>query len=323
MKALRHREQGVALIVVILMISIIVVIALQMNRASRSEVYDAANLRDRVRLFYVAKSGFSLGQVLLRENQNSFDALNEVWATADKVVVQTDSLFGARGELRLVIEDESGKIPINKLVNGNDFNLDVRNILIRLLSQPEFGLNQNRAQEIVEAIKDWIDTDDNVTGEGAESSYYSSLAKPYTAKNGPLDCIDELLMIKGISQELYDGSAGRAGLKDLVTLYGDGRININTAPKLVLRSLSQDMTVEAVEKLDNYRKTNGEDLSIPTWYQKIVTGIAIDTRLITTRSDYFRVSSVGVSGDMRITVTGILMRDHNTKKMKLLSWKAE
>ena len=312
-----------ALIVVILMISIIVVIALQMNRTSRSEVYDAANLRDRVRLFYVAKSGFSLGQVLLREDRNSFDGLNEDWATTNKIVLPTDSLFSARGELRLVIEDESGKIPLNKLVNGNDINMDVRDMLIRLLGQPEFGLDKNRAQEIVEAIKDWIDTDDIVTGGGAESSYYSSLPKLYAAKNGPLDCIDELLMIKGISQGLYNGSTGRPGLKDLVTLHGGGRININTAPKLVLRSLSQDMTVEAVEKLDKHRKTSGEDLASPTWYQKVIAGIAIDTQLITTRSDYFRVSSVGASGDMRVTVTGAVIRDHNTKKTKLLSWKAE
>ena len=322
MKALRHREQGVALIVVILMISIIVVIALQMNRASRSEVYDAANLRDRVRLYYVAKSGFSLGQALLREDQNNFDALNEDWSIADRVAVKADSLFGT-GAVRLVIEDESGKIPIHKLVIGNNFNMDVRNMLVRLLSQPEFGLDQIRAQEVVEAIKDWIDTDDNVTGGGAENSYYSSLAKPYGAKNVPLDCIDELLMIKGISKEVYDGNDRRAGLKDLVTIYGNGKININTAPKLVLRSLSPNMTLEATERLDNYRKTNGEDLVSPTWYQKVVPGIVIDARLITTRSDYFRVSSVGVSGDMRVTVMGILVRDNNTKKMKFLSWKAE
>ena len=100
-------------------------------------------------------------------------------------LLQSTSLF-TDGYFIATIEDEAGKIPLNKLVNGNEYNPDIKEILIRLLSQPEFGLDERKAAEIVDAIKDWIDADDEITGYGAESSYYSSLDPPYEAKNAPV-----------------------------------------------------------------------------------------------------------------------------------------
>ena len=143
-----------------------------------------------------------------------------------------------------MIEDETGKIPINKLITGNAYNPPVKDLLVRLLSLPEFKLEPDRVNEIVDAIKDWLDKDEEVTGLGAESSYYRSLANPYAAKNGFLDCIDELLMVKGVTKELYYGTKETPALKECLTVYGEGAININTAPKLVLRALSPDLSAE-------------------------------------------------------------------------------
>ncbi len=74
------------------------------------------------------------------------------------------------------IEDEKGKIPLNKLVTGSAVNADIKDMLLRLLKQPEFDLDERKAAEIVDAIIDWMDDNDEITGAGAESSYYASLA---------------------------------------------------------------------------------------------------------------------------------------------------
>ncbi len=314
-------EKGVALIVVILMISVIVALTLQWNRATRSEVYDAANLRDGIRLFYVAQSGFYVAQALLADDRNNFDALNEDWAIAAKVNEKVASLFGA-GVLRVAIEDESGKIPVNKLLNGNTYNQSIREMLIRLLIQPEFGLEEKNAADIVDALKDWMDKDEEPTGGGAETAYYAALAKPYTAKNAPLDCIEELMMIKGITPELYAGTESRPGLKDLLTVYGEGRININTAPLPVLRALSLGMTADAAAQIDEYRKKIGEDLSSPDWYRKAAAGVDINPQLITVSSSHFKIIATGVAGNMTRTVRGVVLRGRDKRTMKVLSWKA-
>lgn len=71
---------------------------------------------------------------------------------------------------------------MNKLVDGEEYNEEIRTMLDRLLAQPEFGLKDRQIDEIIDAIKDWIDTDENTTGYGAESNYYESLDSPYQAK---------------------------------------------------------------------------------------------------------------------------------------------
>ncbi|MCX7634639.1 MAG: type II secretion system minor pseudopilin GspK [Syntrophales bacterium] len=314
------RDRGVALIVVILTIAIIVSLTLQMNRAGRGDIYSAANLRDGVRLYYMAKSGFNFCQALLLDDQNNFDALNEDWAIAEKVAAKGASLFD-EGLLRLVMEDETGKINVNKLVSGNGYNIEIKDVLTRLLLQPEFGLDRQSVDDILDALKDWIDKDDEITGGGAETPYYAALENPYKAKNGPLDCIEELMMIKGITRELYEGTANRPGLKDLLTVYGEGKININTAPLLVLRALSPTMTAEVAEKIDQHRKTVGEDLSSADWYKRVVAGVEINASIITVRSNHFRIVSQGVMGNMTRTVQGVVLRDKGKKSLKILSWK--
>jgi general secretion pathway protein K len=225
-----NNQRGVALILVLLMISIIIAITIQLNRSMRSEVYEAANLSDGIRLRYVAQSGFYAGEALLLIDKNAFDALTEDWAKTEMLTLKSEGLFD-NGSFSLLIEDEGGKISVNRLVSGSGYNAPVRDLLLRLLTGPDFHLSQERAGEIVNAIKDWIDADDEVTGTGAEGGYYAGLDRPYAAKNAPLDCIEELLMIKGVTRELFYGTGDSPGLLMCLSVFGDGKININTAPK--------------------------------------------------------------------------------------------
>lgn len=325
MKTCPPNERGVALILVILIVSILVTVALEMNRSSRAEIYDATNLSDSIKLLYMAKSGFHAGIGLLLMDNNNFDALSEGWADVRLIAAKSKTLF-TDGYFHVPIEDESGKIQINRLVTGNAFNEDVRGLMFRLLSQPEFGLDGREIGEIIEAVKDWIDKDDDITGSGgAERAYYGALENPYTPKNGPLDCIDELLMIKGMTKKLYYGTTETPGLRQLLTVYGDGRINVNTAPRLVLRALSGEMTGAAADEMDQYRRNKGNDLTHASWYKKVsgMANITIDSRLITTTSSVFRIVSTGVLRQMSKTVSGVVKREADRKTAKILSWKWE
>jgi general secretion pathway protein K len=320
-----HSERGIALVLVILMISIIVAVTLQLNRSSRSDVYEAVNLSDGLKLHYIAKSGFNGGQVVLIADTNSFNTLNENWETKMELIsAKWESMF-PNTSLKINIEDESGKIQINKLITDNNYNPDIRNLLIRLLSLSEFKLNQNKIDEIVDSIKDWMDGDDKVTGAGVESVYYMGMETPYKAKNGPLDCIDELLMVKGMTRELLYGTKETLGLMHYLTIQGDGKININTTPKLMLKALSTGITDDMADRMDEYRKKEGADLSDLMWYKKIsgAEDIRIEERLITTKSDYFKITSRGKLGNMTGQVTGVVRRDKDKKTTMLLSWKVE
>ncbi|MHB8138566.1 MAG: type II secretion system minor pseudopilin [Smithellaceae bacterium] len=321
LKRIFHSHSGVALITVILIISILVAAALELNRSSRSDIYQAANTGDGLKLTYIAKSGFYGAAALLNNSKNEYETLRDDWAHAEVLSAQSKSLF-TNGYFMVRVEDEKGKIPLNKLVTGSVVNADIKEVLLRLLGQPEFDLDERKAAEIVDAIIDWMDNNEEVTGMGAESSYYSSLAAPYTAKNAPLDCIEELLMVKGITNELFGGTKEKPALGQFVTIYGTGTISINTAPKMVLRSLSPDITVELADRIDEYRNSANNDLSSVDWYKRVsgIGGMTIKPGLIdVAKSNYFKINATGVMEKMAQNVTGFLQRS----PFKIMSWRQD
>jgi len=324
MKSVGLNHRGVALIIVLLMVSIIVALTIQFNRDTRSEVYGAANVSDGIRLRYIAESGFNVGEALLLADKTSFDALTESWANTEMIALKSEEFFD-NGAFKLAIQDEGGKIPVNSLVSGNVYNPLIRDLLLRLLTGPYFRLEQRRAEELRDAIKDWIDADDEVTGGGAEGAYYAGLARPYAAKNAPIDCIEELLMVKGVTRELFYGTGESPGLVQCMTVFGDGRININTAPKPVLRALATDMADGEVEWLDLYRRDVRNDLAESGWHQRIprASGLNILPQLIKINSEIFQITAVGLQGRMTERITAVVQRQADRRKIKLLSWKVE
>ena len=317
-------NRGIALILVILMISVIVAVTIQLNVASRAEIQEAANIGDGIMLSYIAKSGFNGAEALLMEDDNAVDSLTEDWANAGLLSSMSEVLF-SRGVFFLSIEDESGKLPINKLVDGTDYNNAIKEVMIRFLESNEFNLDEQQVRDIVDAIKDWIDEDDEPTGFGVENAYYKGLENPYPCKNGLLDSIDELLKIKGITGNIFYGSDTTPGLRNYVTVHGGSKININTAPPMILRALAKGIAVEIAVDMDEFRRDESNDLADASWY-KDVTGmdaVTIDQNLITVQSDVFTIISTGQVGTMTKQITGVIKRSPTDKTVTLLSWKVD
>jgi len=307
-------NRGVALITVILIVAILVAVVIELNRSSRADIYDAANLSDGIKLVYIAKSGFYGAVAVLNNSANDYFTLRDDWAHMEKISMQSSFLFNS-GYFSVRIEDETGKIPLNKLAHDNEYY----KMLVRLLQQPEFGLDERKAAEIADSIVDWIDIDDNVTEYGAENSYYSSQVPSYEAKNAPLDCIEELLMIKGITKEIFYGTKEKPSLAQYVTADSDGAINVNTAPKMVLRSLADGISLEIADKMDDYRTQEGNDLSGIKWFQDMA-GVTIKVDL-TVKSNYFKIISTGKMSNMAKTISGIVKKDK--KSIQIIKWRQD
>ena len=206
---------------------------------------------------------------LILADKNASDTLTDLWANTEMISLKSEDFFD-NASFKLMIEDDGGRISINRLVSGSGYNSLIRDLLLRLLTGPYFRLEPTRAAELLDAIKDWIDADDEVTGAGAEGAFYAGLERPYAAKNAPLDCIEELLMVKGMSSDLFYGKGDSPGLSRCLTVFGDGRVNINTAPKPVLRALAVEMTDDEVDRLDKYRRDQRNNLADPKDYPNLV-----------------------------------------------------
>ena len=123
------------------------------------------------------------------------------------------------------------------------------------------GVDAGDASAVAGSILDWIDQDDSTHVGGTESDYYQSLDPPYFAKNQPMDDLSELLLVRGVTPEIYWGGVAtnhsmaafqarrnqlgavpalvtyNVGLHDLFTPISNGRININTASQTTLQMI--------------------------------------------------------------------------------------
>jgi general secretion pathway protein K len=323
-------NRGMALLMTILIISLILIITLRFNTSMRSSLTNAANLQDAIALDNMAKSVFNSARAVLSVDaeESGFDTLHEDWANL-AAAAQFFAVFFDRGRGGMNITDHSGRLQVNSLLQKKEdawiINEEQKKIWINLLSAEEFELAEDEALNIVEAIIDWIDEDDEPLGfGGAESSYYQGLDSPYAPRNGPMEFIEELLLISGISNELYFGTNEIPGLANLVTPHGtDGKININTADAFVLGALSDQIDQDMVDGMLTYREDEENDLGDPEWFRSFVPGdIIIPPALITTSSSYFEILTEVALGNMRKKVRGMVVRGPGSST-DLVYWKIE
>lgn len=322
-------NNGFALILTILIISILVVLTLRFNSAMWTGLYASTNLRDGIRLGCMARSGVNCALAVLSEDaaSGSSDSLLEPWALSKELSVSSAQLFD-QGRFQVEITDLCGRIAINRLIDEDgEYNETQKAFLSRFLRLERFGLEPDAIEVLMDAIKDWIDPDDETTRFGAESGYYQSLETPCDCPNRPMDALGQLRPVKGMTDALFFGGLDdQAGIADHLTVYGDGRININTADPVVLRALSDDMDMEMVQQMVDYRLDEKNDLTEPDWYRNIpgMGHVIINPDLIKTSSDYFEVWSAGVGEgeDMsRLTIAVVRRRDGSS--IQIVAWKAE
>lgn len=166
------------------------------------------------------------------------------------------------------LEDEERKININNAE---------REVLKRLFL--EIGLSEELSEEISSSLIDWRDSDSQliIPLGSAEDSYYRNLTYPYEAKDKNFEVLEEILLVKGVEDNVFDK------ICNYLTIYGEGKININTAPPLVLEALG--IRKSLVEKILAYRL--GEDGIAGTEDDKIFNTIS---ELINKLSESFRLS---------------------------------
>jgi general secretion pathway protein K len=241
-------EKGLALIMVLWILTVLSVIALSFAFMARTEVYSTVSFRDGIEKKFLAEASIERGIMeLFYRSANK----NQVSAVEGSEIVRIDGREN-QGELdenkySFHISDESGKININALTDVNSIILS--NLMVNL------GIPGETANTIIDAILDWRDADNLVRLHGAEDSYYESLPVPYKAKNGNFDTLEELLLVRGVTPEIMFGSGNTPGLLNFLTVYSKGGvININAAAKEVIMALP-NMTSSMADAIIGYRES--------------------------------------------------------------------
>jgi general secretion pathway protein K len=335
-------NRGIALLLVISVTTILIATALEYNRRARFAVLSTAAARDRLTLSHMASSGIHAAMALLVKDraESNVDSFQEDWANADKIDELLDEIPFEDGKLTVTISDEMGRLQVNALVTypeSRNFNESQRLIWERFLNYfktEEETPEDSQPPAIVNSLKDWLDSGDDeaITGlSGAESSYYQDLSPPYSSRNGPISDINDLLLVKGITPELFLGSSEKPGIAGFLTVYGmtpgagtsftfPGKININTAELPVLAAMLPSENADLAQAFFELRQEaatqkDAPDLSGTTWYKDIagLSGLNLDTKLITTASDVFRIVSAAQVNNSVLTAAAVVQRIKNAK----------
>ena len=178
---------------------------------------------------------------------------NEAFATLAGINMAEGKNLGLEGAgFEVEIVDEDSKINLNQPARGDAFSqIRLGAQVMGLIMHPQYDpLFEHRdadgqfsdRQAICSAIVDWVDPDqdsfncDPAAGaaqqSGAEDSYYERLKRPYSRKNAAFDSIEELRLVRGMGDDFWatfvDPDPDKPD-KRVVTVWGQGQINVNTA----------------------------------------------------------------------------------------------
>ncbi len=289
MKLCRTRApRGIALVIVMISIFVLSILAGGFAYSMKVETRLARNASNESELEWMGRSTVEYARWVLANSQAgdprvTWDSLDQPWATGVGFLGPTNApIAEVQNPLKFRKGTASWKIvDLERKINVNMAN---ETILQQVLMT--MGLDAGSMTPVVNSILDWIDRDNMERVDGAENGYYNSQDPPHDAKNGPIDNLSELLLVKGVSPELYWGvvstnhppgvflpRASRLGapqmptlafgLVDVLTPLSIGRVNINTAPLPVLQViLGGDAAI--AQRLVELRSGGGQDgMSMP------------------------------------------------------------
>jgi len=286
---LKSNESGVALVIVLWMLSLLIILASGYSRMVRIETNLTANLVHASQARALAEAGISeaISHLLM-------PIIEQEWKT-DGTEYSFD--YG-QGKIKLNIIDESGKI---------DLNTAHSELLHGLLESVE--LPEENPLEILQSILDWRDKDNLVRNHGAEDDDYQRLDYPYGAKDGAFNSLNELQLIMGMTTTIYNK------LKPSLTIYShQPGITPKSAPRTALLAIPGI----SVEQVDDFLLSRADDIS--TSNSGSLLGVN-SKYLAKSNGQTFTIYSEGIIGDTHISLqTVVLMKKHFNKPYTILSW---
>lgn len=298
---IRDKRGAVALILVVWIMVILIAIVLEFSYSMRTEINITQNFKEEEEAYQLALAGIEYAKAEI----GKVKVMQEVFVNEEGVLifdkdvmepVRTKSL--GRGSFEYIITDEDGKLDINIATHEQ-----LKYIFI------ESGLDSDEAAGIVDSIIDWRDTNDLHMLNGAEEDYYRDLDEPYSCKDGPFDSIEELLLVKGMTKEILYGSMDDeeeektySGIVGSLTVNGSKRINVNTAPRVVVEAV---IGIAAANNIILQRDTGS------------VSAIPGNGKLT---SEIFTIISKGINADGSIKRSVKAVVHNRSDKMEIVYW---
>lgn len=212
-------QRGNILITVLWIIMIMAVLVLGLNYEARSDVERTTLFRDRARAYWLARGAVERAK---------YD-----YALAK---MRADEEIPQRTKYTYEFADGYAVVQLLNHTHLMSVNSANRELWEQLFTYYE--VEETERDALIDAIFDWVDEDDLPRLNGIEEEYYLGLNPPYFPRNGEFHSVEELLLVRGITEDLFYGvpGSGKPGLRDLLTAQGPRitKFDINTCPSGML-----------------------------------------------------------------------------------------
>ena len=260
----KKSDSAIALIVVMIAIAVFSVLAAAFAFSMKVETRLAHNADNEQQLLWLGRSGVEYARWILSQEASiagqPYDSLNQIWAGGPGGPAETNSPLAGISMDNYPVGDGTISIKITDLERKANINTANTPELQQTLTL--MGVDADSISVVSDSIQDWVQPGDSPRIAGAKNDYYQSLSPPYYCKEAPIDDLSELLLVKGITPEMYWGTSATShapanfqhpklglgtspgqtpdypfGLVDVFTPVSMGRININTADANVLQMI--------------------------------------------------------------------------------------
>jgi general secretion pathway protein K len=344
------QNRGMAVIFVLIAITVLSIMAGLFAYSMKVETRLAANANDDEQLLWIGRAGVERARwILALEGQVPFTDKNQIWAGGPGEGPETNGPLNGISLDNFPVGDGTVSLKMTELESKINVNRADTPIIQQVLTT--MGVDAATISVVSDSIQDWVDSDDATRPAGAESDYYQGLPHPYFAKNAPMDDISELLLVKGVTPEMFKGGGatndadaafqhhhlgfGNApgdtpdypfGLQDVFTPFSSGQVNLNTADENVLQCIP-GMDTTSVENILKFRSGEGGGDGSSAFQSlgqlgSIVnpTALAQIQRYCTVRGSTYEVHAIAQIGDFKREYIAILFRNGPNVQVVSFHW---
>lgn len=300
-------QAGVAMLTVMFILVLTSTLAVYLIEDSNLNIRRVMNQRDSEQGYQWAVYSEQWAMKVLEQDarDNEYDHLEEDWNTLKPSINEKEQAV-----LSTEIEDLQGRFNLNNLTTKED-----------LIWYPAFKrllLVLEIDEDLADAVLDWIDSDQTVSGHsGAEDPEYLLKDPPYRSANTMIANVGELIWIQGIDLDILQKLSPHVTALPI----SDAKININTASKEVLRILVKDQDEVEAELIIEGRGEEGyndmEDVAELSQFSG-PEGQPIFDSLVAIDSEYFEVYSRVEYGRLITSLYSVIERKSDTKQSRLI-----
>lgn len=319
-------QQGIALVVAMLIMAISAVIATEIFYQQQLNIRRTLNQLQAEKLYQAFISTEEWVKVILQTDieQADTDYLGEAWAQELTLFTPPDNM-----QIQTKLQDQQGCFNLNNLVLKGTADL----VQIKQLQQ--LFTNLELDPELIWAVVDWLDVDDEPHSAGAEWETYSRLKPSYRAANYRMFILDELYALANWDDAIVQtikpfvcvlppapefNAQGRYFLPNKQT-----KLNINTASIELLqhlhpKMLTMDLTKIAEIQQDKGFKTVDEFLKQLDLLQPSEPALSslLDKNMLGVESNYFLLNFSGQFNELELHYQSLIYR-HSATEIYTLS----